>query len=433
MAEPGIIMTQSSAEEYLKNKNRYSQTYKNIENQLLQGIGQLEQQYANTINSGLSRYGENAFYAGKDFTQNLASIYDDVAQQRYNLITSDIGSSMRTKELTDLETVAGRAYDTYLQNYMTNKDAVDLSSIRTSAEAARYQGLESLYQNASDLASQVTESLESEAKNYQTLYNAPREYLQYLVDNDLINYNTPGFEKYFDKSYSDGELVTSIKSPEALDSLFYNFDESGNVSGLSDFGKDFYNQMLYGSSDIPGAESFFGWLNANDSDLYNWAITTSPYNTNTTNLGDVFGQLGLGNMINKGTYTPKDYSVPTTRRTVWAVDADEYNYEGNPIYKFDVEYTGLNTKDASELKSELFSVVDKNGTKYSAKLKKGEKAGDDVLTGIMNGTGSIEDGQLYLYGRDLYLAVYKNDSPILRKVTITEDKHPFTLNLEWSS
>lgn len=428
MAEPGIIMTQSSVEEYLKNKNRYSQTYKNIENQLLQGIDQLEQQYVNTINSGLSQYGENAFYAGKDLTQNLASIYDSAAQQRYNLITSDIGSSMRTKELSDLESVATKAYDSYLQNYMINKDAVDLSSIRSSAEAARYQGIESLYQNATNLASQVTESLESEAKNYQALYNTPREYLQYLVDNDLIGYDTPGFERYFDKSYVDGELITMIKSAEDLDSLFYNFDESGNVSGLSDFGKDFYNQMLYGTSDISGAESFFGWLNANNPDLYNWAIATNPYNTNTTNLGDVFSQLGLGNMINKGTYTPKDYSVPATHRSNNAIDVDEYNYEGTPVWAFNnVEYTGLNTKDASELKSELFSLVDKNGNKYSAKLKKGEKADDNVLTAIVNTAGSIEDGKLYAYGKDLYLAVYKNGSPILRKVTINDDYTPFRI------
>lgn len=431
MAEPGIIMTQSSAEEYLKNKNKYSQAYKNIENQLTQGVNQLEQQYMATMESGLSEYGKNAFYAGKDFMQNISSAYDTAAQQRYGLITSDMGSAARTEGLSDLETITTQAYDTYLQNYMANKDAIDLSAIESSAESEKLQGLESLYQNAAALSSQVNTALESEAKNYQSLYNAPREYFQYLIDNNKISYNTPGFSKYFDVSYRDGVPQYTIKSSKDFDSLFYNFDESGNVTGLSDFGKDFYNQMLYGTSDISGVESFFGWLNTENPDLYNWAIATNQYDTKTTNLGDVFGQLDMGNIINKGTYTGTitSYSnqAPAASLSNAAVDINRYVYDGAKIHTFDnVEYKGLNLEDAADLKSESFKLVDKNGNKYSAKLEKDIKATDDILTSIYNAVGSIEDGKLYAYGEDLYLAASTEDGVVLRKVTFNEENNPFS-------
>ena len=212
--------------------------------------------------------------------------------------------------------------------------------------------------------------------------------------------------------------------------MFYNFDESGNATGLSDFGKDFYNQMLYGTSDISGVESFFGWLNTENPDLYNWAIATNQYDTKTTNLGDVFGQLDMGNIINKGTYTGTitSYSnqAPTASLSNAAVDINRYVYDGAKIHTFDnVEYKGLNLEDAADSKSESFKLVDKNGNKYSATLEKDVKATDDVLTSIYNAVGSIENGKLYSYGEDLYLAASTEDGVVLRKITIDEENNPF--------
>lgn len=484
------IYTQSEAENYLRNQQRYQelkQTYADRSNEYLSnynsGIKSVNEEYrtgkadiANQFRSGLSQlgknYGQQGSELGRNFTQSMSDAFDVARKQRSSFLSqsASVGSGQRQNIARDLDAVTTKAYDSYIQNYMKNKQLLDtnlksgseelkmnrdsaISQLETNAQNAKTSlanQYNKLIEQDSKEIEQIEKDVAKEAENFVAMANMPIEYLQYLWENnpDLFNDDLLGRYTYLDESGA-----RQLISKEQMNSNFFDYDEDGNVS-LSDVGKDLYSIIAYGLGDTGAALGFNDYMSENYNDLYQWATALNTYGDTefvnsygyTSNFDAVMGSLLGADIVAKESYNAKSFDVGSqynqnVNDKIVGKDDDantvkvetRQSSKGTSIESFtDVEFTapdgkaknaakGFEYKDIVDGKAETFTA--KIGTEeYKFKATKKE-AENDVLDDIVDAYGSIVEKKIYKYSGTYYLGVKNKDGKmVLRKLTLKGNK-----------
>ena len=422
--EPGIIMTKNDAADYLRGTSNVAGAYKNLENQLATGANQIQQSYLANKQIVGQNFGQNAYDVGADLASSMETAFANVANQRYNLMTTNVGQGTLALGNSDIERAASAAYDNYIRNYTANRQSVNsqLSQDLTNLNKDAASALQTLQNNVQTQMSSLDKMVDEEAANYSALYNSPMEYLQWLANEQLINESDANFGKYFTANFKDGQMSYSLRDKQWFDDNFYALDANGNRV-LSQAGKDFYNQILYGTGDME--TSFNDWLYGTNEDLYNWANSESSYGSykdaagNKTNIADVFGQVGAD--VSRGVYEQDKsdiYKEPNPIKTIAHGESNnlfgEIKFYDNVATYNDLSISGDNWKHVGDInKTEQFTIKykgDNGTTKVHGKVVKNGNVLDDAsVKKIYNKVGKIEDKKLYYYN-DTYYVAYADDT-----------------------
>lgn len=441
--EPGIIMTKNDAADYLRSTSNVAGAYKNLENQLATGANQIQQSYLANKQIVGQNFGQNAYDVGVDLASSMETAFANVANQRYNLMTTNVGQGTLALGNSDIERAASAAYDNYIRNYTANRQSVNsqLSQDLTNLNKDAASALQTLQNNVQTQMSSLDKMVDEEAANYSALYNSPMEYLQWLAKEQLINESDANFGKYFTANFKDGQTSYSLRDKQWFDDNFYALDASGNRV-LSQAGKDFYNQILYGTGDME--TSFNDWLYGTNKDLYNWANSESAYGSykdaagNKTNIADVFGQVGAD--VSRGVYEQDKsdiYKEPNPIKTIAPGESNKgySDYVNNPFGEIklydgvatynDLSISGDNWKQVGDInKTEQFTIKykgDNGTTKVHGKVvKNGNVLDDTSVKEIYNKVGKIEDKKLYYYNGAYYIAYADDAGKILMREFIPD-------------
>lgn len=249
----GSIFTKDSVASQLEdaNKNYYGQrTWANIFGNIDLG-GQMASEALKSQYGGV--FGES--YANAKIMEN-------------QIMSSNLGQGFKKSMLDANQTALEKAYDTYMQNYMK-----DFQSIQDTVMANR---------------AQANKALDTQA-DYTTRYgNAHYNYLKALYDRydagESTLFENENYAKYLNKD--EAGIVTGLMSQSQIHDLLY--DEQGNLTRA---GVDFFDQLEH--DDVLMDYSFGDYLQAEDPDLYNWAVSDNPYN---------FAQNRAGLNINDATF-----------------------------------------------------------------------------------------------------------------------------------
>ena len=343
------IYTQSEAENYLRNQQRYQelkQTYADRSNTYLSnynaGIGSVNEEYktgkadiVNRFRSDLSQlgksYSQQGAQLGRNFAQSMSEAFDSAQKQRSSFLSqsASIGSGQRQNIAGDLDVATTNAYDSYIQNYLRNRQQLDttLKSDSETLDANRRSALSQLAANAQtakeNLAKEYNKLIEQdkkeideyekevakEAENFVALANMPIEYLQYLWKNNPNLFNDDLLGRY---TYLDENGARRLISREQMSSNFFDHDEDGNVF-LSPAGRDFYSIVAYGLGDTGAALGFNDYMSENYNDLYQWATAANTYGDRefinrfggNTNFDAVMGSLLGADIVANESYKAK--------------------------------------------------------------------------------------------------------------------------------
>lgn len=431
MREPGMVMSESDAAEYLKGTKRYTSAYEQLNNmdtsilnQYNSGVSELHDIADSQKQNLFTQYGTNRYFLGSDFSNNADKAFQ-TAQLKESVMNPQLSAGMRGSLQSDLEKATTAAYDSYIKNYYQNRMNLDanLQSGRSDIENQLAQGIGTLKSETQSRRADVQKSrdlldqqLLGEAAIWGQLFEAPEQYLRYLVDEGIINETSAEFGKFFIPTYENGEESFNLMTDDAWDAMMY---ENGE---LTQAGKDFYQQILMGTDNIEGVPGFNAWLNTTNPDLYSYYLS---------NGNEVFGQADIDLSPYKGDKT-KVYDKPQPDDTF--TDSKDFGTvrrftgDAGDINIFDsLKLSGANFGNISDDKSENFTAkyTDEDGVvrKYDMKISKNATlATDDILKDIRERTGSIEDGKLYEYSGILYLAENKDGTVKLREVTFRDDK-----------
>lgn len=247
MAEYGNITTRSSVKQSLMEANKDYLGRKSWE-QLYGSIDLAKQQQI----SGLQQ----------DYAKDVANAYASAYNQNAAIASSNLGQGYKLSAMESVDDALAKAYETYRSNYL--------------------QGVSEAESYASKATAGVTEALDTQTENIQTMLYKPYEYLTWLREqyaegdkekdiflNDLLwkQYMTDELDE---KGNATGNKV--LMSWDELQAKMY--DAEGN---LTDFGTDFYDKMLNKMSVEQPSLGFNKWLAENDEKLYDWFASANPY------------------------------------------------------------------------------------------------------------------------------------------------------------
>jgi hypothetical protein len=344
-------------------------------------------------------------------------------------MNQNLGSGARDAGQIGTMSAATAAYDAYLSNYLNAQQSVK-SSVESNKSKLLQDKISSQQDAQQTLLSQtdtINKALATEAENYANIINAPREYFQYLIESEAISPTTPGFEKFYNVTYVNGEPQYTIKSQDDLDALLYNY-ENGEVTGLSDAGKDFYNQMLYGTSGLP--ESFNAWLAGTNRDLYDWAYNTESTLGDGTNFMNAFNQIDLNDIVSKQSYSG-DRSDWYNNKKFSEYDVGDLGYiekygdDNGSVSKFKgLNMLGQNKQNILDGKSEAFRLETISGdNQILVKIDKDDVVSDDVINAIVNAEGNVGDNEVHEYNNEFYLSLIGDDGKLVfKKLNVSSGK-----------
>lgn len=434
-----MILTKSGAQEYLRNLKTFKNLYSDIENQYNQQATQLTDAARISSNQLGSFYGLDRISAGSQYQGNMNDVIANAAQSRANIFSAStsMGSGARNQSMSDLERATAAAYDVYAKNLGSSILGFNqnLTSDKINLETNLATSINELEQQKYKSNNEVDKLIDEEAVNYANIWNAPMEYLQTLVEKGIITHDNPAFSKFFDVTYVNGSPEYSLKTDKWFESNFYELDNAGNYTNrLSDTGKDFYRQMLYGTSDINGVPSFESWLKDKDQNLWEWASSASYDDKYSRNLEAVFGGADID--VNDQKYVARDldaYKIGTTPEVYNSTYFGEVErYKGNETINVmnDLTLSNANLEDIGNDEAESFSAswTDKGGNiyAYDFKVKKdAEKASDDIINDIVSKVKNIENGKIYTYGDKVYIATVTDNKITMRELTITKNADTF--------
>ena len=430
-----IVFTEEQAGNYLRQQSNYKSA-----------IDSIQKQFDTQFQSGLTdlgkSYGREGYTLGKDFTQSMSQAFDAAKQQRSSFLSqsSSIGSGQRQAMAIDLEQATMNAYDSYIQNYMLNKQNLEqnLRSGVASLESTKAEGVQKAQAT-------LEKDIGTEAANYAALANAPMEYLQYLWETDPTQFDTnDALSRY---TYFDENGQRQLIDSAMLGSDFYQQRGDGYI--LTDAGKEFYNTMLYG---MP-TNTFYNYLKSEKSDLYNWAIASNTYGDAehvnaqgySSNFDSVFGGILGADAVKAESYDTTQNKYRNKTYSGGDVESYENSLYGNVeqvksskgVTVLSLEgltfktnpgndpMIGLEWDDVVDGEAENFQgyYTDKNGKKhiYDFKVLKDE-ADSATFADISNAFGKIENQRLYDYGGEMYMGVVDKDGVThLRKVKTYSD------------
>lgn len=247
MAEYGNITTRSSVKQSLMEANKdylgrksWEQLYGSIDLAKQQQISELQQ----------------------DYSKDMANAYASAYNQNTAIASSNLGQGYKLSAMESIDDALAKAYETYRSNYL--------------------QGVSEAESYASKAAEGVTEALDTQTENTQTMLHKPYEYLTWLREqyaegdeekdiflNDLL------WKRYTKDELDEKGNATGNKVLMSWDDLQAKmYDSEGN---LTDYGTEFYDTMLNKMSVEQPSLGFNKWLAENDEKLYDWFASTNPY------------------------------------------------------------------------------------------------------------------------------------------------------------
>lgn len=490
-----VVYTQSEAENYLRKQSKYNELKQNyldrnagylndynaglkqINDELSTGKANLSEQFRTGLSQLGKSYSQQGSELGRNFTQSMSEAFDAAQKQRSSFLSqsASIGSGQRQSIARDLDVATTNAYDSYIQNYIKNKQLLDTNlksgseELKTNRDSVISQ-LEMNAQNAkTNLGNQYNKLIEQdnkkieqiekdvakEAENFAALANTPVEYLQYLWENnpDLFNDDLLGRYTYLDESG-----VRQLMTGAQMDRSFFTYNEDGSKE-LTPEGKELYSIIAYGLGDTGEAFGFNDYIADTNKELYEWAIGLNKYGDNefvnrqgyTSNFDAVMGSLLGSDIVASESYKASksnlgsQYNQNINEKTSYDEEGNVYNVEtrqsskGTSIESFtNVEFTkpdgkaknaakGFEYKDIVEGKAETFTA--KIGTeeyKFEATKKEAES---DILDDIVDAYDSIAEKKIYNYSGTYYMGVKNKDGKmVLRKLKLKGNKTKKALN-----
>ncbi len=264
-----------------------------------------------------------------------AAAYNEAAAVQ----NSALAQGYKTKMLSDLDYDLNEAFNSYRQNYLTQKQNIE----STAAEAK----------------ATVDSALLTQAKNVKAYADSPYQYLttmfnraygneDYEPDSRLLEVfeKNPNWSKYV----VENEGQKSLLSEQELYKQLY--DKDGN---LTIKGADFYDQMMNDLGVTIGEEySFHNWLANENSELFEWSQSYNPYDYNPDLYGNSTNMSGM--------------------KTMFGMTSDDETYQ------FVERYAGMSEGELSE----VFSRYDKAVSDFATKVSEDSGRHSKEIIGDIN-------------------------------------------------
>ena len=208
-----------------------------------------------------------------DYSDAVATAYLSSLSNKAAIGQSNLISGQKDAMLSANDEALEEAYKSYLQNHAQSIDAINA--------------------NAAQARAGINTTLTEQSEMFAKYGNARLDYLEHLYDSNPDIFNNPRFANYMTTSYNDnGDAERMLMSRGELENLI--FDPSG---GLTTAGRAFFDQME--NDELLRNNSFGSYLQENDEELYNWAMSDNPYNyapdaAGRNTMASSFAQFAIG-------------------------------------------------------------------------------------------------------------------------------------------
>ena len=225
----------------------------------------------------------------QDYSTNVLDAYSEAYNQRLAIANSALGTGYKQQAMEDLDFALSEAFDSYRQNYLTQKAQID--------------------ENALAANQAIDAELTKQAKNIKLYQDSFYNYLDDLwnraqgtgkyedigVNTTLQNLfiNDPLWSRYTEKIDKNTHLLDSS-------SLYAQLYDANHM--ITDKGRDFYDQMFNSLGVVEGKDySFHRYLSEVNPELYDWSIASNPYDYTEagTNMGTFKTLMGLDSKDNE--------------------------------------------------------------------------------------------------------------------------------------
>lgn len=230
-----------------------------------------------------------------NYAQAVSKAYAQAQASNASIAASNLGQGYKAAAMSDIDVALQQAYDSYRNSYL--------------------EGAAEVQNTAAQAIQKVSDAQTTQAENYKKLADKPYDYLKYLFDkysegaaedNPFLNDDPLNilWRRYTYRYYDPNDPAYEINKKLGVnyetrlrdwsDIQSEMFDEQGN---LTQFGTDFYKQMLNQNAYEGNTELSFGrWLANTDKDLYDWSQSYNPYDFTGagTNLGSFKTFVGIG-------------------------------------------------------------------------------------------------------------------------------------------
>lgn len=286
----------------------------------------------------------------------IGQSYASIKSNESNLIGSNLGQGYKEALLESNEAALEEAYNSYLQNYRDEADAIG------SVFAQQHQNINDSLMSQADYTARYGNA------HYSYLQELFKRYEEGTLTNDL--FSDPNYAKYVNVDANGYQTLKSVGEIEGM-----IFDENKNLNRA---GIDFFDQLEH--DDLLMDYSFSDYLRENDEELYNWSIDNNPYN---------FAPNALGLNINDATF----------REMVGQSSIDEqYSFLERAYGMNDGQITSLFTSSQNLVKDieETFNDTSLSDKKKEEKLR---STGDELskeLTATITDLGLTSEVNAYL-------------------------------------
>lgn len=355
----GYITSTNDYKKQLKELNRNYEGRK-VWDELYGQIGLSQQRAENSVR--------------RDYLTNLSEAYTSAYNQKAAVANSALGTGYKQQAIEDLDFALSEAFDSYRQNYLTQKAQIDENALAANqaidAELTKQAENTKLYQDS--------------FYNYlNDLWNRAQgtgKYEDVGVDTTLQNLftNDPLWSRYTEKIGKNTRLLDSS-------SLYAQLYDTNHM--ITDKGRDFYDQMFNSLGVVEGKDySFHKYLSDTNSELYEWSIAANPYDYTEagTNMGTFKTLMGLDSKDNEYAFIER----------YGGLSKDEIETQ---LLKFtkdfeDVTDSGKYKKSKNDMK--IFEKATKNIRNYVNALAINQSVKDELLAEIEKYEGKVDSDVL---------------------------------------
>jgi hypothetical protein len=206
--------------------------------------------------------------ATQDYTDAISQAYGSAFDQKAAIANSNLFTGYKDAAIADIDYGLAEAYDTYRQNYLTQKAKID--------------------ENAALAREQISTALGTEAENFKAYQDSYYGYLTDLYDRayGLGKYEDIGGDETLSNMFAsnplwnryitpgaEGDNPTLLTSNELYQTMF-----DPNTKVITAQGTDFYKQMMSQLGIEDGKYGFNEYLANANPELYEWSQQQNPYN-----------------------------------------------------------------------------------------------------------------------------------------------------------
>jgi len=271
MGQSGTILDSSSISKYLEDANKdvtgqrtWAKAYSSLDLSRQLATNSLQKEYGSSINDA----------------------YVNTSKNNAAISASNLGIGYKTQAINDNDVALNDAYNSYLQNFISNKSTINDSIA------------ESVYDVNALKDTQADNTLKYANSHFDYLQNMWDKYESGELSTDL--FNEPSWSKYTNMSYDalgnittdeNGNPIRSLKDISEIRSEMFDDEQYLTVKGI-----DFFDQMENDTS-TRGIYSFGDYLADNDVDTYNWATSYNPYDYAPDKVGNSTNASSFNTMV----------------------------------------------------------------------------------------------------------------------------------------